>query len=82
MTYVVPSLAGLIIACFAYFFKRIQDKVDVTLSEEQIRMLVNDKIAPILKEQENIHEDISKLGDKLDTIISFLIERAPKRDDD
>lgn len=58
----------------AYFIKGIVDKVNNTMTESEIRILIADKLQPITERHNDIKEDLARLEDKLDYLIKLLAD--------
>ncbi len=77
---VIPgTLTTLVLGFVGYTYKRNADKVDVLehkvnerLTEESVRLIINDKIDPVREDLQEIKVKIDKLSDK---IIEVQIQR-------
>lgn len=57
-----------------YLLRFLHSKLSNTLSEEEIRALVDDRATSIELKQEDLKEDIHRLEDKLDRLIESLLK--------
>lgn len=74
IVYIIYPLLSLVVGYIGYLYKNLQNKIDGTLSEEQIRNLLDDKIRPIQEQQDSLKENIRHLMTKIDSIIQMLLE--------
>jgi hypothetical protein len=79
-TMFLPSLIMGVIGIIAYVLKNSYDKLNHTLTAEQIRMLIQDRLEPIIAQQVDLKEDFKALGAKIDMLVELLIKQNNKSD--
>lgn len=62
------------VAILAYFVRKALTRIDDTMSEEEIRMLIDDKLGPLNANQRNIYAELNRMDAKLDELLRILID--------
>jgi hypothetical protein len=75
----VLVLLGPIMGVFGYMLRRAFMKLDLTMTDIEVRTLINDRLDPMRTNQRNIEHEINRIERKLDKILDLLLE-AHKHD--
>ena len=63
-----------ILAVFGFMLRRAFMKLDQTMSDKEIRILIGDRLSPMQTNQRNLEHEITRIERKLDKILDLLIE--------
>jgi Tfp pilus assembly protein PilO len=65
-------IIGSIIGYLMYKFKRLEEKSEQSLNEQEARQLIQDKMEPLQVRIEELKEDSRRMESKIDRIIEKL----------
>jgi Tfp pilus assembly protein PilO len=65
-------IIGSIIGYLMYKFKRLEEKAEQSLNEQEARQLIQDKMEPLQVRIEELKEDSRRMESKIDRIIEKL----------
>ena len=66
------------VALFGFMLRKALTKLDKTMTEPEIRLLVKDRLDPIYVNQRNIEHEINRMERKVDKILDLLIDERLK----
>jgi len=72
----VPAFSMLLmpfVGLFGFMLRRIFVKLDQIKSEDEIRRIMEDRLAPLHVRQKDLYADISRIENKLDKILDLIL---------
>jgi hypothetical protein len=67
-----------LMALFGYMLRRAFIKLETTMSEEEIRLLIADKLSPVHADIRNIDKELKRMDKKLDQLLRLVIDERVK----
>ena len=74
-TIISNVIISLLFGYFIYNMKKIEAKAERAIDEAKTRQIIEDKLAPLKVVEAANKEDIQRIENKLDTILSLLIKK-------
>ena len=71
---IIALIAGPVLAVFGFMLRRAFIKLDNTITKDDVRVLIDDRLTPLQVNQRNIEHEINRIERKLDKIIDILIK--------
>ena len=62
-----------ILGFIGYILRRAFVKIEKTMSEPEIRVLIQDKLDPVNRDIRNIEKELSRIDGKLDQILKVIL---------
>ncbi len=67
-----------ILGVIGYIAKVVHKKLSRAVTEDQVKEMINARIAPLEEKQRDLKEDIKSMDDKVEYIIKLLMENLKK----
>ncbi len=71
LTYVIGAP---VLTIIGYMLRRTMAKLEDMMNEQEIRMLIKDKLDPIYVKQSNVDNELKRIDLKLDRILDLLLD--------
>lgn len=70
----ITSILTPIVTIFGFMLRRAFMKLEQTMTEDEVRLLVTDRLGPLQVNQRNIEHEINRIERKLDRILDLLVD--------
>jgi hypothetical protein len=67
--YIFKAAVSTVVGYIVWKFKKVEEKADESLNEQEIRQIIDDKTEPMKVMQAEIKEDLNRIEGKLDRLV-------------
>ena len=75
LTYIIGAP---VLTIIGYMLRRTMSKLEDMMTEQEIRMLIKDKLDPIYVKQSNVDNELKRINLTLDRILDLLLDEKRK----